>query len=132
VRSFSHLSLSYGNSYYHTSLDGILSGLPWVSRVRTIIYQLKAERKAGDWLAIHVDHRGATAGNELQDETRLPAGIDKNESHRWQMEASVPESLFNEWVDESLATGKEISANLLPGQHPIRADQFPGQSSCHT
>ena len=74
------------------------------------IYQLKAERKAGDWLRENV----ATV-NEIrwQDATRLPDGVDKYESHRWQLEASVPEPVFNEWVDDCLATGKEISAGKL-------------------
>jgi site-specific DNA-methyltransferase (adenine-specific) len=74
------------------------------------IFQLKAERKAGGWLDENVDHRGAVAGNDLQDVSRLPDGISYQESHRWQKEAELPEEKFNEWVDESLANGWEISA----------------------
>lgn len=52
------------------------------------IYQLKAERKAGEWLADKV-----TAGNPqlLQAATigQLPDGVDKYESHRWQVEAAL-------------------------------------------
>ena len=74
------------------------------------IYQLKAERKAGEWLKEHVDHRGAAAGNEYQDDTRLPDGVDKLESSRWQSEAAIPEEQFNDWIDRCLSTGKEISS----------------------
>lgn len=73
------------------------------------IYQLKAERKAGDWL-----ERNVSPGNfELsQDATirKLPDGVDKYESSRWQLEAKVSEEVFNEWVDDCQATGKEITA----------------------
>lgn len=74
------------------------------------VLEIKAERKAGDWLAEHVDHRGAAAGNDLQDESRLPDGIDSNESHRWQIQASVPEDEFNAWIDDCMTTNKEITA----------------------
>lgn len=73
------------------------------------IFQLQAERKAGDWLRENVSHNG---GNPQlsQDVTVLPEGIDRMESSRWQLEAALPEEKFNEWVDESLAKGWEISA----------------------
>lgn len=76
------------------------------------IFQLKAERKAGTWLAENVK-----PGNPqlFQDgiNSKLPEGIDSHESHRWQIEASLPEEKFNEWIDESLARGWEISAGGL-------------------
>jgi len=73
------------------------------------IFQLKAERKAGDWLAENITHTG---GNPQlsQDVTVLPDGIDRMESSRWQLEASVPDEVFNDWIDDSLANDKEISA----------------------
>ncbi len=45
--------------------------------------------------------------------SKLPEGIDAHESHRWQLEASLPEEKFNDWIDESLARGWEISAGGL-------------------
>jgi len=73
------------------------------------IYQLKAERKAGDWL-----ERNVSAGNPqlYQDDTirKLPDGIDRKESSRWQLEAKLPEEEINDWVDDCLSTGKEITA----------------------
>lgn len=78
------------------------------------IYQLKAERKAGDWLEENVDHGGGDT-TLYQDGTRsgLPEGIDRKESSRWQQEASLPEPLFNDWIDSCLSTGREITASEL-------------------
>jgi phage N-6-adenine-methyltransferase len=73
------------------------------------IFQLKAERKAGDWLAENVEQGGHNKANS-QDVSLLPDGISYQESSRWQLESKVPEEKFNEWVDESLANGWEISA----------------------
>ncbi len=72
------------------------------------IFQLKAERKAGDWLAENVTQGGHNS--KLHDVSLLPDGIEPIESHRWQLEAKVPTETFNNWVDECLSTGKEISA----------------------
>src|SRR5688572_9572643 len=74
------------------------------------IYQLKAERKAGAWLAEHVNHNGGDAATLRQDGGAIPEGINENESRRWQLEASLPEDKFNEWIDQNLANGWEISA----------------------
>lgn len=74
------------------------------------IYQLKAERKAGDWLEKNVTHGGNPQMFHNGTSEPLPDGIDRHESYRWQLEASVPEETFNEWIDDSLATGREISA----------------------
>jgi N6-adenosine-specific RNA methylase IME4 len=75
------------------------------------IFQLKAERKAGNWLSENVE---AHRPQELsQDGTVIPDGITRKESSRWQQQAALPEDKFNEWVDESLAKGWEISASGL-------------------
>jgi hypothetical protein len=39
--------------------------------------------------------------------------IHPKESARWQLEASLPEERFNEWVDECLAHAWELSAGGL-------------------
>jgi len=81
------------------------------------IFQLQAERKAGEWLRENINHSGGgDRKSELQDATAiqdLPEGVDKYESKRWQLEAALPEEKFNEWIDDCLATGKEISASAL-------------------
>lgn len=79
------------------------------------VFQLKAERKAGEWLRENVNHDGGKP-KLLQDVTvsqSLPEGVSRIESHRWQLEASVPEEVFNEWVDECQEKNKEITAAEL-------------------
>lgn len=75
------------------------------------IFQLKAERKAGRWLEDNV--KKGRPKKMFQDETFLPDGVSRLESHRWQLEASVPDERFNNWVDESISTGAEVSASGL-------------------
>ncbi len=74
---------------------------------RAKILQLKAERKAGKWLELHVGHSG---GSPSHDDRDLPDGVTWNESSRWKLEARLPEDKFKEWIDECLSTEKEISA----------------------
>lgn len=94
------------------------------------IYQLKAERKAGAWLAENVEHQSPFL--RLQDATSgLPDGVDKYESHRFQVESIVPEEQFNEWIDDNLSTGKEISAAglLRLGYEIKRKAEYPTDKS---
>lgn len=70
-------------------------------------FQLRAERKAGEWLAKHVSRGNPDKVSGFE---HLPDGIDYKESSRWQLEATVPEETFNGWVDDCVATGKEITA----------------------
>jgi len=76
------------------------------------IFQLKAERKAGAWLADNVKPGNPQLSQDGIN-SQLPEGVDAHESHRWQLEASLPEEKFNDWIDESLARGWEISAGGL-------------------
>lgn len=72
------------------------------------VFQLKAERKAGAWL----DKYGPKKGNphNSKSATLADLDVDEHESARWQLEAALPETRFNAWVDDCLATGKEITA----------------------
>ena len=74
------------------------------------IFQLKAERKAGSWLDENVSREGGDFTSLYHDGRGLPEGITWHESSRWQQEAVLPEEKFNDWIDESLANGWEISA----------------------
>jgi len=76
------------------------------------ILQLHAERKAGCWLAENV-HPGNPQLSQDGIIATLPDGIDAKESSRWQLEASLPEDRFHEWVDECLAHAWELSAGAL-------------------
>jgi len=74
------------------------------------IFQLKAERKAGNWLAENI-----SVGNPIL--TNKPTlgelEIDDHESTRWQLQAALPEEQFNEWVDECIERDREITAVAL-------------------
>ncbi len=53
--------------------------------------KLRAERKL---LGETVRHQGGRPSKQLHDETVLPDGISRIQSHRWQLVASVPEVEF--------------------------------------
>ncbi len=92
-----------------TALFAEKAGLAEVAQQAKIL-QLKAERKAGDWLAENVDRGNPQFVDDYQG---LPEGVDKKESYKLQLEAALPEERFVEWIDESLAKGYEISAGGL-------------------
>lgn len=76
------------------------------------IFQLKSERKAGNWLSENVEHGGdRKSSGQLVNLKDL--GVHHKESSRFQLQASVPEERFNDWVDGSLDKGKEITASGL-------------------
>lgn len=77
------------------------------------IYQLKAERKAGAWLAENVKPGNPQLYQDVTIDTRLPDGIDRKESSRWQAIAKVSDEIFNAWIDDCLANNYEISRNRL-------------------
>jgi hypothetical protein len=93
------------------------SGIWWVTRARgakdaaqkSKILQLRAERKAGSWLDEHVRPGNPQLSQDAIIRT-LPDGITLSESSRWQLIARLSQELFDEWVDECLAIGKEITA----------------------
>ena len=88
--------------------------------------KLQAERRAGEFLW-NMKLRGGDrksksngAGIRLRD-----LGIDKNQSARWQLEASVPESVFCEFVRREYESRREISsAGLLRIAKQIRDRPF--------
>jgi hypothetical protein len=76
--------------------------------------KLQAERLAGHFLA-ELKLRGgdrkslqAAAGMRLKD-----LGIDKNQSARWQLAATVPENVFRDFVRNFHTAGREISSAAL-------------------
>src|SRR3990172_2577242 len=82
------------------------------------IFQLKAERKAGDWLGKHGPKPGnpqlshdATIGKALPPLPEL--GISRDQSSRWQLEASVPEPVFHQWIGEQVDSGAEVTSRGL-------------------
>jgi hypothetical protein len=76
--------------------------------------KLQAERLAGHFISELKlrggDRKSDQAGNHLK---LKDLGIDKNQSARWQLEATVPESIFRDFVRKVHATGNEISSAAL-------------------
>ena len=52
--------------------------------------KLRAEQKAGEILGEMIQHEGGTVPSW----NRIPEGITKKHSHRWQLQALVPEDVF--------------------------------------
>ncbi len=74
------------------------------------IFQLKAERKAGGWLDGNIQHGGNSKSRHV---TLDDIEISKSQSSRWQLMATVDEERFNDWIDDKLARGYEITAGGL-------------------
>lgn len=80
---------------------------------KATIFRLKAERKAGAWLADNI-----RPGNpQLSIERTISLGdigISRWQSHRWQAYATLSETRFHGWIDDALAQGHDVSgAGLL-------------------
>jgi hypothetical protein len=77
--------------------------------------KLYAERRAGELLAQTIQHQGGRPtknGSTL--EPFLPEGVSKQQSHRSQLEASVPADVFARYVEATKAAGQELtSARVL-------------------
>lgn len=78
--------------------------------------KLRAERKCGQLLAAMEKHKGGRPSkeNRLHDVTGLEElGIGKMQSHRWQLEAKVPEKDFESFVRSTHEGGKELTSTAL-------------------
>ena len=78
------------------------------------IFQLKAERKAGEWLSQHSrpEGRPRKLGHDVRviSSTLEEAGLSPKKAYRWQLEAKVPEPEFRKWLGHLADQGTEISA----------------------
>ncbi len=79
----------------------------------------RAERKAGEFLRDMPKNPGAQqniehGGSMMEPPSDIPTlekvGVDKKESHRWQLTASIPEEKFERWIEEEKERGYEITA----------------------
>jgi hypothetical protein len=78
--------------------------------------KLRSERKAGVFLSGMTKRGGARDGKraDIMSARLDELGINHKQSSRWQAEASVPEEVFNEWVQHVSAGGAELTqAGLL-------------------
>ncbi len=76
--------------------------------------KLQAERLGGQFLAELKLRGGDRKSKPGTSALRLSdLGLDKNQSARWQLEASVPEAVFGDFVCSAHAAGREISSAAL-------------------
>jgi hypothetical protein len=94
---------------------------------RAKVFQVRAERKAGAWLADHIPHNGGGARAQAGRVTLGDLEIDHHASSRWQELAGIPEEKFHAYLDEHIARGWEVTsgglrsyARNLSGQ-PVRS-----------
>lgn len=88
------------------------AGLGLVAQNRCAEYKMRIERRAGEILGNTV-----RPGNPqlLHDATigKLPREINRTQSSRWQWEAKVPETKFEEFVASFTESGKELTTSEL-------------------
>jgi hypothetical protein len=83
------------------------------------IYQLKAERKAGEMLATMKENgERAGRGNPQLSQIPTPAvfddfGVTTQDASRWQQIAALPKEKFDGWIDEQVKNGWEITLGGL-------------------
>lgn len=76
--------------------------------------KLQAEREIGRQLSELKLRGGKRRGDQATDVLSLKElGVDKNQSARWQLEATVPEELFCHYVRAAQASGDEITSAAL-------------------
>ena len=74
------------------------------------IFQIKAERRAGEWLGDNIQHGGNTKSHRV---TLDDLNISRSQSSRWQLMSTVPDERVNTWIDDRIATGQEVTAGGL-------------------
>lgn len=75
--------------------------------------KLRAERRLGEMLRETVNHKGSRGqlkGSTVKpQESTLPIGVSKTQSHRWQAVATVPEQRFEQYIAQCLETWEELT-----------------------
>ncbi len=75
--------------------------------------KLQAERRLGAMLASLKLRGGDRKSGRRRGMKLKDLGIDKNQSARWQLEASVPDGQFRSYIQSAHANGQEISSAAL-------------------
>lgn len=102
----------------------------WAAEIK-----LRAERRAGEMLS-DMAERGerALSGKESHRETLKTLGLAKNESHRWQRAAAVPEPEFEAYIEAAKQDGRELTSagvrKLAKQSAPRRAAVESFQDCC--
>ena len=78
--------------------------------------KLRAERRAGDLLGVMEKNKGAAHPTRSHDATTLSdLNITKSQSSRWQTEASVPDAIFEEFLEAANAAEVESEGSVDSG-----------------
>lgn len=82
--------------------------------------KLRAERRAGEMLAkTELNKGGRPTENPLHDVSSLPKladlGISEVQSHRWQLEAEIPEEKFEQFIAETKVKAEELTSRATLG-----------------
>lgn len=85
-----------------------------VQQNRLAEIKLRAERRAGEMLAVEVPSCNRYTGPALDE-----LGISKAQSHRWQTIAGLPEEQFEQHVAEMNEQDKAITSNGIPSAGAI-------------
>jgi N6-adenosine-specific RNA methylase IME4 len=83
-------------------------GLEIQNRVAEL--KLRAERKAGELLVEIVRPGNPQLSHDVTIDRLPELGIDRMQSSRWQLEASVPEPEFIQYISETCEAGKELTS----------------------
>jgi N6-adenosine-specific RNA methylase IME4 len=86
--------------------------------------KLRAERRMGEMLAETPLHNGDP---RLHDATRLSdLGIEKTQSHRYQLAATVPEPVFEDFIAKTKEAGQELtSRGVIRVAHLLKRQSVP-------
>ena len=71
------------------------------------IFQLKAERRAGSWLSENIQRGGNAKSHHV---TLADIEVSRKDSSRWQLIATIPDDRFDDWIDDKLSRGQEVTA----------------------
>jgi len=76
---------------------------------RASLIRVKAERMAGQWLSENLQRGGSWSyGSTLND-----LQITKNQSSFWQLMGEIPEEKFNDFIDDKVARGYDVTSSSL-------------------
>lgn len=103
IRDQGHAALKYMKSRRDFGVD---------ARNEASEIVLRAERRLGEMIASTFPH-GGDRKSRCPDVTLNDAGITNKQSSRWQSEARVPEEVFEKWLFDTRASGKELTSGAL-------------------
>ena len=77
---------------------------------RAAIIRVRAEREIGVWLSQNIKPGGSSMSSVV---TLTDMQITRNQSMNWQMVAEIPEERFEEFIDDKVSRGYDITSGAL-------------------